>query len=481
MSARIPRRAGRYAVVIVALILVAVASLALSIASARTPSAAARSALIPIIAAFQQAQQQEAADRPPGEEPSPADAAAIERAVLGYLRAIDSGEWEVAWGFTHPDSRGGIEISDWSLPQIARMGGGIEDQWRYRWDYALPTLMMGADVSLGTIVTEEMSGWAELTVTTEVPGTLVLRRLGDDWAVDLTETRQREVRDAVSRQLEAFAGGEDDPFDFFRAMMMADEGTVAAVSITDLALSPQMSAEFRVAEARLADGTAEARVVGTSRFRVAMPLANGDRGWSIAWCREPVLLGPEDSFDDIVAGRLKGAGATQACQSNLKQLALAMLMYAQDYDEQLPIADRWCAATWPYIRNREIHHCPADDAAFSYAYNYKLSRQALDGAEEPARTIALYESEIGRGDAFDWPDYPGTSLPVPGRHEEGNNYAWADGHVSWAEPWGCGVQEDAYRLERAPVPPDMPPGMMPGMMPPEGIEMMPPPEPPREE
>ena len=34
-----------------------------------------------------------------------------------------------------------------------------------------------------------------------------------------------------------------------------------------------------------------------------------------------------------------------SCESNLKQLALGMLMYAQDYDEKLPA--NWGPACWP--------------------------------------------------------------------------------------------------------------------------------------
>ncbi len=456
---------------VVALAAVIAGSLALSTATARSNSAAARSALISIIAALQQAPPPQAPDLPAGEPATPAQRAAIERAVLGYLQAIKAREWEVAWGFTHPDTRGGIEVNEWSLPQIARQQEGDEytSEWLYELRYSLPMILMGADIELGQIATGEMDGWADMTVRFEVPATLVLRRLGDDWAIDLEATRQLEARAAIERQLEPLRREPGTGTEWLRAMMMMDEPATGAMSLTDLALRDSLAADFAVGDASVADDRARVQVVGVATMHLALPLANGDRGWSIAWCRELVLLEPGETFAEVIEGKLRGAAATRACQGNLKQLALGMLMYAQDYDMRFPPADRWCAATYPYVRNRQIHHCPADDAAFSYAYNYKLSRRLLDEVAYPSEMIMLYESEIGKGDAFDWPDFPGTSVPDPGRHDEANNYAYADGHVRLDAPWSCRVQEDAYRLQPTHEAEDMPP------------EMPPPPEPPCEE
>jgi prepilin-type N-terminal cleavage/methylation domain-containing protein/prepilin-type processing-associated H-X9-DG protein len=56
-----------------------------------------------------------------------------------------------------------------------------------------------------------------------------------------------------------------------------------------------------------------------------------------------------------------------SCSSNLKQLALGELMYAQDYDERLPI--RWAVTPagniyipdllYPYIKNAQLFECPS--------------------------------------------------------------------------------------------------------------------------
>jgi prepilin-type N-terminal cleavage/methylation domain-containing protein len=53
------------------------------------------------------------------------------------------------------------------------------------------------------------------------------------------------------------------------------------------------------------------------------------------------------------------------CGSNVKQIALGVMMYAQDYDEVLPSAGsnaanrgRWFFQINPYVKNRDIFTCP---------------------------------------------------------------------------------------------------------------------------
>lgn len=54
-----------------------------------------------------------------------------------------------------------------------------------------------------------------------------------------------------------------------------------------------------------------------------------------------------------------------ACSSNVKQIGLGVMMYAQDYDEKLPILGvlaegrgRWMWQVNPYIKNRQVFTCP---------------------------------------------------------------------------------------------------------------------------
>jgi len=68
-----------------------------------------------------------------------------------------------------------------------------------------------------------------------------------------------------------------------------------------------------------------------------------------------------------------------SCQSNLKQLGIAMQMYAQDYDEVFVtgLQETWWDCTWyrtitPYVKNLGVFRCPSDPgkdppAAYSWA------------------------------------------------------------------------------------------------------------------
>ncbi|HOM83342.1 MAG TPA: prepilin-type N-terminal cleavage/methylation domain-containing protein [Armatimonadota bacterium] len=67
-----------------------------------------------------------------------------------------------------------------------------------------------------------------------------------------------------------------------------------------------------------------------------------------------------------VFARARENSKRTSCLSNLKQLAQGALMYAQDYDERLPVNSTQgnpllpvVQALWPYVKNRTIFYCPS--------------------------------------------------------------------------------------------------------------------------
>lgn len=53
-----------------------------------------------------------------------------------------------------------------------------------------------------------------------------------------------------------------------------------------------------------------------------------------------------------------------SCLSNMKQLTLASLQYAQDWEEKFPVLNRQYsvfARIDPYIKNTDVYHCPNDN------------------------------------------------------------------------------------------------------------------------
>ena len=79
-----------------------------------------------------------------------------------------------------------------------------------------------------------------------------------------------------------------------------------------------------------------------------------------------------------------------ACLSNVKQLGLGVMMYAQDYEETLPLGGlnagsggtltRWYRDIAPYIKNLQIRDCPSSsfpvpanvDNRTNYGFNHSL-------------------------------------------------------------------------------------------------------------
>lgn len=136
------------------------------------------------------------------------------------------------------------------------------------------------------------------------------------------------------------------------------------------------------------------------------------------------------------------------CQSNLKQVALALMMYSQVNDEKLPPVKNstdglesptnWAGALQPYLKTTESFRCPLDKTnnttqRSSFGYNQRLSLLPLYNLRHPSSTIALFEvdstitaSTQTGGSAKD--------VTANTRHDDGANYAIADGSVKWLRP-----------------------------------------------
>ncbi|RYX85440.1 DUF1559 domain-containing protein [bacterium] len=144
-----------------------------------------------------------------------------------------------------------------------------------------------------------------------------------------------------------------------------------------------------------------------------------------------------------------------SCQSNLKQIALGIQQYTQDYDERFPVVDAatgfagnpgWAFATQPYLKSEQIFQCPSDSgvnpvgvdlptralsAGFSdYLINYNLGGQSSAVLQYTTNTVMNAEGSGGNA------NFNAQRQPAAGsaRHLEGANYSFADGHVKWYRP-----------------------------------------------
>ncbi len=102
-----------------------------------------------------------------------------------------------------------------------------------------------------------------------------------------------------------------------------------------------------------------------------------------------------------------------SCQSNLKQLGLAVIQYTQDADETLPPGTQgnwqngrgWASQIYPFVKAAGVYQCPDDSTGglhVSYSLNSELvptlwnggpvlSPIALAKFQSPAKTVLLYE------------------------------------------------------------------------------------------
>jgi prepilin-type N-terminal cleavage/methylation domain-containing protein/prepilin-type processing-associated H-X9-DG protein len=174
-----------------------------------------------------------------------------------------------------------------------------------------------------------------------------------------------------------------------------------------------------------------------------------------------------------------------ACMNNLKQMGTAWLMYSQDYDEMVipwsatgnsdSFAFRWNALIQPYIKNNQVQKCPSNESLISYTYSANVggafpspALRSVASIEYPAQTPIIADAggfddaanNIGEvngvpGWSFSFiiPDadrgqqaravkYNETQWLLTGLrndaasiaagiHNDGANYAFADGHVKW--------------------------------------------------
>jgi len=161
-----------------------------------------------------------------------------------------------------------------------------------------------------------------------------------------------------------------------------------------------------------------------------------------------------------VFARAREKARQASCQSNLKQIGLAIQMYMGDYDETIvpsrlggtPTDVCWTALTQPYIKNDQIFICPSHSAPVasaatngypkSYGLNYEIHTfntyvgyaanpltvwppVSMASINEPAELISAIDYDFNQPGVH----YHTIDARVHWRHNEMANVLFMDGHV----------------------------------------------------
>ncbi|RYG62449.1 DUF1559 domain-containing protein [bacterium] len=182
-----------------------------------------------------------------------------------------------------------------------------------------------------------------------------------------------------------------------------------------------------------------------------------------------------------VFGRARENARRSSCQSNLKQVALGVIQYAQDYDEMFPLSVTgstsitstppvgWADSIQPYLKSTQIYQCPSESTSIEtnptaagysdYWYNGNLSRPSnttgpnnvsVSQAAVPNSSLTVLNGDgvaataryrcIGAVSGTDGSvTNPGNntttglvgSSAIVNRHLDGTVFSFVDGHVKW--------------------------------------------------
>ena len=192
-----------------------------------------------------------------------------------------------------------------------------------------------------------------------------------------------------------------------------------------------------------------------------------------------------------VFARAREKARQTSCLSNTKQMSLAFVMYAQDYDETCPAAAAACAINptgeyterlsdslywmdllYPYVKNRQVFTCPSASPS-TFAFNFKgygwncgigyyLALQIwipgrtgwqyegvkLAEIAYPAETWCIADAGAYRVQSYLTTLYFVNSAAYapwcPERHNEGSNFAFCDGHAKWIKYGRFGTIKHKY-------------------------------------
>lgn len=110
------------------------------------------------------------------------------------------------------------------------------------------------------------------------------------------------------------------------------------------------------------------------------------------------------------------------CMNNMKQLAMAAHLYADDYDGRLPSMTLWRTQLKPYLRKPiEEMQCPCGGTI--YAMNKNMAGLKLSQIQDPGNKVLFFEADP------DLPNASGSRANAAFAHDGEGTFAFVDTHV----------------------------------------------------
>jgi len=168
-----------------------------------------------------------------------------------------------------------------------------------------------------------------------------------------------------------------------------------------------------------------------------------------------------------VFAKVREKARQTSCSSNLKQLALGLLQYTQDFDETYPnsndqYGEGWASRIYPYVKNGGLYGCPSDPTSpeagyvkVSYAGNANMFARPVTAADSyplmwagwapilslaqqtaPANTVMLFEIQ-NNGHCAGGSPVPGVKVDDPLETSSGTAFGNINGLVGGKPLTGC--------------------------------------------
>jgi len=210
-------------------------------------------------------------------------------------------------------------------------------------------------------------------------------------------------------------------------MMMRGEGNVDDDALGFMLMMKAVAGNARTAPAALVHGDDLLVVEDGTVYRV--DLATMTVKGSVAYRASQKAAGLPQELLPMLQQAGEKAQAS-ACLSNMKQLCLGAMMYAQDWDLALP-TEEWPTQLEPYLKNTQVYTCPgAPERAYGFALNEALVGAKLADIKRPAETVLFFEAGLPDDLPFGGAD----GLLLEPRHNGRLTLGFVDGHAKFVSP-----------------------------------------------